>query len=116
MTRIIKRVEAHYEAHEVPFGCTYEWHPAYTALECDCGEKLVLTGMSTITTCGCGADHSAFIRDIREREGRLRDEVTHPWLHNTQDRAEQHLRDDATYPKDSPWRYNDITSDNTNNE
>jgi hypothetical protein len=49
MTRIIKCVEAHYEAHEVPFGCTYEWHPAYTALECDCGEKLVLTGMSTKT-------------------------------------------------------------------
>jgi hypothetical protein len=73
MTRIIERVAAHYEVHEVPFGCTYEWHPAYTALECDCGEKLVLTGTSTITTCGCGADHSAFIRDIREREGRLRD-------------------------------------------
>ena len=87
MTRIIKRVEAHYEAHEVPFGCTYEWHPAYTALECDCGERLVLTGMSTITTCRCGADHSAFIRDIREREGRLRDEVTHPWLHNPRPRG-----------------------------
>lgn len=72
--------------------------------------------MSTITTCECGADHSAFIRDIREREGRLRDEVTHPWLHNAQDHAEQHLRDEAAYPKDSPWRYNDITSDNTNNE
>ena len=116
MTRIIKFVEAHYEAHEVPFGCTYEWHPAYTALECDCGETLGLTGMSTIATCGCGADHSAFIRDIREREGRLQDEVTHPWLHNTQDRAEQHLRDEAAYPKGSPWRYNDVTSDNTHND
>ena len=117
MTRIIERVEAHYEAHEVPSGCTYEWHPAYTALECDCGEKLVLTGISTIITCdGCGADHSAFIRDIREREGGLRDEVTHPWLHDTQNRAEQHLRDEAAYSKDSPWRYNDITSDNTDDE
>ncbi len=64
----------------------------------------------------CGADHSAFIRDIREREGRLREEVTHPWLHNTQNRAEQHLRDEAAYPEDSPWRYNNITSDNTNDE
>ncbi len=117
MTRIIERVEAHYEAHEVPFGCAYKWHPAYTALECDCGEKLVLTGTSLITACGgCGADHSAFIRDIREREVRLRDEVTHPWLHNTQTRAEQRLRDEAAYPEDSPWRYNDIASDNTNDE
>jgi hypothetical protein len=115
MMKITERVIAHYEVHEVPFGCTYKWHPAYTALECDCGEKLVLTGTSTITTCGCGADHGAFIRDIREREGRLRDEVTHPWLHDTQHRAEQHLRDEA-YSKDSPWRYNDITGDNTNCE
>ncbi len=117
MTRIIERVEAHYEAHEVPFGCAYKWHPAYTALECVCGKKLVLTGTSLITACGgCGADHSAFIRDIREREFRLRDEVTHPWLHYPQDREEeQHLRDEA-HPEYSPWRSNDFTSDNTYHE
>ena len=34
MAQIIHRVEAHYEAREVPFGKTYEWHPAYVALEC----------------------------------------------------------------------------------
>ena len=38
--KIIERVEARYEAREVPFGKVYEWHPAYVALECDCGEKL----------------------------------------------------------------------------
>ena len=103
MTRIIERVEAHYEALEGPFGYTYEWHPVVTALECDCGEKLVLTSASTITTCGgYGADHSAFIRDIRERESRPRDEVTQTWLHVTQNRAEQHLRDEAAYSEDSP--------------
>ena len=112
MTRIIKCVEAHYEAHEVPFGCTYEWHPAYTALECDCGEKSVLTGMSIITTGGCSADHSAFIRDIREREGQLREKDTRPWHHDAQEREEQHLRDEADHPKHSPWRYNDITTRN----
>jgi hypothetical protein len=117
MTHTIERVEAHYEAHEVPFSSHYEWHQAYTALEYDCGEKLVLTGTSTKTTCGgCGADHNAFPRDTRKRESRLRDEVTHPWLHDTQDRAEeQHLRDED-YPKYSPWRYNDFTLDNTNYE
>jgi hypothetical protein len=78
-------------------------HPVYAALECDCGETLVLTGTSTITTCGgYGADHSAFIRDIREREGRPRDEVTHTWLHVTQNWAEQRLRDEAAYSEDSP--------------
>ena len=116
MTRIIERVEAHYEVQEVPFGCTYEWQPAYTALECDCAEKLVLTGTSTITTCECGADHSAFIRDIREREGRLRDEVTPLAGFATPKTGQQRLRNEAAYPEGSPWRHNDITSDNTNDE
>ncbi len=84
----------------------------YTALECGCGETLVLTGTSTITTCRCGADHGAFIRDIREREGRLREKDTRPWHHDAREREEQHLRDEADHPKHSPWRYNDITTRN----
>jgi hypothetical protein len=112
MTRIIERVEAHYESREVPFGKTYEWHPAYVVLECDCGEKLTLASTSTITRCRCGTDHGAVVRDIREREGRLREKVTHPWHHDARERAEQHLRDEAVYPGDSPWRYNDITTRN----
>jgi hypothetical protein len=35
MAQIIQRVEAGYEAREVPFGKTYEWHPACIALECE---------------------------------------------------------------------------------
>ena len=114
--RIIERGEAHYETHEIEFGKTYKWHPAYSILECDCGEKVTLTGTSTSTTCRCGADRSAFIRDIQEREGRLAGEATHPWLHDAQAQAEQHLQDEAAHPKDSPWRYNDVTSDNMDEE
>ena len=112
MTRIIERVEAHYESREVPFGKTYEWHLGYVVLECDCGEKLTLSGASTATRCRCGADHVAAVRDIQESEGRLRDNVSRPWHHDTRERAEQHLQDEAAYPKDSPWRYNDITARN----
>jgi hypothetical protein len=112
MTRIIERVEAHYESQEVPFGKTYEWHPAYVTLECDCGEKLTLTSTTTITTCRrCGADQGPFVHDIQEREGCLPDRLTHPWHHDARERAEQHLRDENAYPKGSPWRYNDITGD-----
>jgi hypothetical protein len=110
MTQIIKRIEAHYESYEVPFGTVYEWHPAYIALECDCGEKLILTATSTITTCGrCGADLGHFVHDIKEREGRLPDKLTHPWFYDAQEWAEQHRRDEGAYPKGSLWRYNDIT-------
>src|SRR5918998_2283365 len=109
MTQIIERVEAHYEAREVQFGKVYEWHPAHIALECDCGEKLNLSATSTIITCGrCGADLSSFIHDLQEQEDRLPDRLTHPWFHDAKVRADQRLRDDATYPKGSSWRYDDI--------
>src|SRR5215212_8238673 len=111
MVQIIERVEAHYEAREVPFGKTYEWHPAYVALECDCGEKLILTATDTITTCRrCDADLATFVHDInKEREGPLPEELTHPWYYDAKERTHQHQQDEAAYPEGSPWRYNDIT-------
>ena len=110
--RIIERVEAHYEVREVPFGKVYEWHPACITLECECDERVLLTATSTIATCArCGADLGALVQDIKEREGRLPDKLTHPWFHDGQVRAQQRLRDEAAYPKGSSWRYNDITGD-----
>ncbi len=110
MVKIIERVQAHYEAREVPFGKSYEWHPAHVALECDCGEKVTLSATDTITTCGrCGADLATFVHDIKEREGRLPDKLTHPWFYDANERAQQHRRDEAAHPEGSPWRYNDIT-------
>jgi hypothetical protein len=110
MVQILERIEAHYENREMPFGKVYEWRPAYVALECDCGEKVTLTATSTTTTCArCGADLGTFVNEIREREGRLPDKLTHPWFYDARERAQQHKRDEADYSKDSPWRYNDIT-------
>jgi hypothetical protein len=112
VAQIIERVEAHYEAREVPFGKVYEWHPAYLTVECDCGEKVTLGATSTIITCHrCGADLGGFVNDIKEREGHLPDERTHPWFHDAQARADQRLRDETTYPEGSSWRYDDITAD-----
>ena len=114
MTRIIEDTKAHYEAHEVPFGRIYEWHAEQIIVECDCGERFTLSATSTITTCRqCGADHSAIIRDVQKREGQLPDKTTHPWNYDTKEQSEQHLQDEAAHPKDSPLRYNDITSGNT---
>ena len=109
MVQIIERVQAHYETHEVPFGKIYDWHPSYVALECECGEKLILTASSTITTCRCGADFRALVHDIKEREDHLPDRLAHPWFYDSKERTEQHQMDEATYPEGSSWRYNDIT-------
>jgi hypothetical protein len=114
MAQIIERVQARYESREMPFGKVYEWHPARVALECDCGEKVTLSATSsssTPPTCGrCGADLGSFVRDIREREGRLPDTLTHPWFYDATERARQHERDEAAHIEGSPWRYDDITA------
>ncbi len=111
MTQIFKRVEAHYEIHEVPFGMGYVWHSAYVTVGCDCGETLTLDVASTPTTCRCGADLGAFLGSLEEPQGRLPDRVAHPWFYDAEARAQQSLRDEAAYPMGSPWRYDDITED-----
>ncbi len=110
-----ERGEGHYETKEVPFGKTYEWHPAYITFECDCGEKVTVSATSsTRNPCRqCGADYSALAEDLREQEeGQRTDETAFPWRYDTQAQNEQHLRDEASYPEDSHWRYNDVTARN----
>jgi hypothetical protein len=111
MVQIIERVEAHYEVSEVPFGKTYEWHPATVALECECGQKVTLSATSTITSCRrCVTDLGTVVQDIKAREGRLPDKLTHPWFYDANEQAQQHQQDEAAHPQGSPWRYNDITA------
>ncbi len=77
MMKVIERTEGHYEAHEVEFGTVYRWCPECVVVECECGERVVLTGSET--TCEwCGADHAAAIREeLAARQ--LADEAAHPW-------------------------------------
>jgi hypothetical protein len=74
------------------------------------GQEFTLTSTSTVPTCRYGPDHSAIVQDLQERDGRLRHAVTYHWRYNTKEQAQQHLREQAAYPKGSPWRYNDVTS------
>lgn len=78
MARIIESGEGHYEAREVSFAKVYERNPEHVALECECGEKSILTATSTMITRGrCGTDLRGLIHDIRVREGRLADKLAH---------------------------------------
>jgi hypothetical protein len=110
--RVIERVEARYEAREVPFGKVYEWHPTYVVLQCDCGERLILAATSTTTACPCGAALGGFVHDMQQHEARLPDNLTHLWLHDARARPAQRIRDETAYTEGSPWRYNDVTADN----
>lgn len=76
MTRIIERVEAHYEVHEVEMGTVYRWCPQSIVLQCNCGAKPTLTASKT--TCSwCGADHAAITEEVLD--ARLEDRVVRPW-------------------------------------
>jgi len=120
--RLIEHLEEHYEVQEVPFGRRYKWCPESVRVECECGERLIFE-LSLLTdfwaVCECGVDLTTDIQE--KRQGRHQPEVRgqmpedheatqHPWLHDTGAWADQHLRDEAAYPENSPWRYNDITS------
>jgi len=110
MSRIIERIEGHYDAAEVPFGRIYHWHQAHLTLECGCGQILTFSGTSATVTCyRCGGDYGALVHELHYREEHLRAEDVHPWHYDLQSQADQHLRDENTYLKDSPYRYNDVT-------
>ena len=117
VVEVIERVAEHYDVQEVAFGRSYLWCPECFVIECDCGKRVTLTRSDIIIGAGftceeCGA---------AKVSGRIRAEVVielldeddaaiHPWHYDTQAQAEQHLRDEAAYPEDSPWRYSDVTS------
>jgi hypothetical protein len=91
MVKIIERVQAHYESREMPFGKTYEWHPAYGARECGCGKQWTLYASSTITTCQCGRDLANILaRAIHDGEATPLEEFSRPWFYDTRERALRH--------------------------
>jgi hypothetical protein len=80
MAIILERTEGHYDVQEVEFGMVYRWCPESVVVECDCGEKLTLTGSVTICRC-CGVDHAGMLREEGEVAGHRQsgDEALHPW-------------------------------------
>jgi hypothetical protein len=114
--RVIERVAEHYDTQKVEFGRVYRCGPECVVVECDCGERMTLKRLDIIIGSGftckeCGAKVSPRIREEVVIE--LLDEddaAVHPWHHDAQAQAEQHLRDEAAYPEDSPWRFDDATS------
>jgi hypothetical protein len=116
--QLIERIAEHYDVQEVPFGRAYKWSPELVVLECSkCAKRTTYQRSkilgSEVIVCECGKANTARIR--AELVIQLLDEEEykahyHPWLHDTNEQVQQHLRNEATYPKNSPWRYNDVTA------
>ncbi|MBV9455258.1 MAG: hypothetical protein JOZ19_14270 [Rubrobacter sp.] len=84
--QIIERLAAHYDVQELEeFARTYRWCPEFVVLECACGKKAThkrLDLLASVSTCECGADHTADIRGGLGTPLIDEDEVArHPWRH-----------------------------------
>jgi hypothetical protein len=116
--RVIERVAEHYAVQEMPFGREYKWSPEQVVIECECGERTILKRSeiigSAVISCECGKANTAHIREelVIQLIDEEYDAHHHPWLHDAKAQAKQRLRNEAAYPKDSPWRYNDVTARN----
>ena len=67
-------------------------------VECDCGEKLVLTASEVV--CRCGADHASLVCEERVSDGKM-----HPWDEEYRERRkerDQYLR--AVHQNWLEWR------------
>jgi hypothetical protein len=97
MTTIIECTEAHYEVQETSYGKDYVWCPEHVVVDCNCGERLVLTASETL--CWCGADHAALVREQLASK-RSPGEVSHPWDAEYQEwckKQDEYLVSEETY-------------------
>jgi hypothetical protein len=117
--QVIEVLDEHYETQEVPFGRSYKWRPESAVVVCACGKKAAFKMSAlgdSVAACECGADRAAGIQEeLQSQQPEVRGQMLgdyetahHPWFFDTKEQTQQHQRDDADYPKDSPWRYNDV--------
>jgi hypothetical protein len=72
MTTVIECIEGRYDVQKTSYGETYVWCPEHVVLECDCGQRLVLSASQT--ACSCGEDHGALVREVLVHQ-----RAPHPW-------------------------------------
>ncbi len=65
MTRDIERARAGYDAREVEYGVVYRWCPASVLVECDCGERAVLTRTGPFVLAAAWPTRPSFERSRR---------------------------------------------------
>lgn len=72
MTTVIECTEGHYEVQQTSYGKDYVWCHGCAVVECECGQRLVLS--TTETVCDCGADHAGLVSEILSSQSE-----PHPW-------------------------------------
>ena len=85
VVQVIERAAGRYDVEDVEFGRVYKWHPTSILVECECGERSILT--SSTTTCECGMDYAADIQEELSVQPPKEETVRHPWRywHSSED-------------------------------
>jgi hypothetical protein len=76
MPTVIECIEGHYEVQKATYGKVYVWCPRQVLVECECGQRPVLSASETV--CSCGADHAALVREVLASR-RASNGTSHPW-------------------------------------
>jgi hypothetical protein len=76
VAKVIERLQAHYEVHDVEMGKVYKWHPENIVLECNCGNEPTLTASKNACS-ECGADHRSIVEEVLVVSPE--EQVYHPW-------------------------------------
>jgi hypothetical protein len=100
---VIERTQGHYEVRETSYGEAFVWCPECVVVECECGERAVLS--TSQSTCGCGADHAPLIREELTSR-RSWEEVSHPWddkYHDWRKKQQEFLHSESNYWLE--WRF-----------
>ena len=93
MTTMIKRTEGYYEVQKTSYGGAYVWCPECVMVECDCGERPVLSASETV--CSCGTDHAALLRELLSAP-----RAPHPWdaeYHEWREKQDEYLLSEEIY-------------------
>jgi hypothetical protein len=93
MTTVIECTDGHYKVQETSYGEAYVWCPEFVVVECDCGQRLVLSASETV--CSCGTDHAALIRNVLASQS-----ASHPWdveYDEWREKQDEYLHSEDTY-------------------
>ncbi len=72
MATVIEYEAGHYEVHKTSYGEAYVWCHEYVVLECDCGERPVLSASRDL--CNCGREHATLVQGVLASHS-----TPHPW-------------------------------------
>jgi hypothetical protein len=93
MMTVIEYTKGHYEVQKTSYGEAYVWCPEHVVVECECGERPVLSASETF--CSCGADHAALVREVLGSQ-----RAPHPWEAEYQEwrrKQDEYLVSEETY-------------------